>query len=87
MRDEHMRGKAAIDGDAEMTGRSTQILLASAARRASAAADPGIDRDLAANDRSVGFTSRGFDHAGDLVAERERQRAILGDVEPLLATE
>ena len=46
-----MGGKAAIDGDAEMTGRSTQILLATEARRASAATDPRIDRDTAANDR------------------------------------
>ncbi len=87
MRDEDVGGEAAIDGDAEMAVRGAQILLAAAARRASAATDPGIDRDAAADGRAVGFVSRGFDHAGDLVSERERQRAVLGDVEPLVAAE
>ena len=45
MRHQHMRGKAAIDLDAEVARRGAQILLAGAAGRAFAAADPGKHRD------------------------------------------
>ena len=37
--------------------------------------------------RAIGLVAGALDHAGDLVAERERQRAILGDVEPPVAAE
>ncbi len=63
-----------------------QILIAGAAGRAFAATDPGIHRDTVA-DRCIGPFAGGFDHAGDFVAKRERQRAVLGDVELLAAAE
>ena len=87
MRDEHVAGKAAVGGDAEMMMVGAQVLLAGTAGRAGAAADPGIDRDAVADHRAFGIRSCAFDHAGDLMAERERQRAILGDVEPLVVAE
>ncbi len=64
-----------------------QILLAGAARRAIAAADPGIDRDAPAHACAGSIRAGGFNHSGNLVTERERQHAVLGDVEPLVAAE
>src|SRR5579864_2884480 len=87
MRDEHMAGKAAVRANAEMMMGGAQILLAGTAGRAAAAADPRIDRDAVADGRAFGIRTCAFDHAGDLVTERERQRAILGDVEPLVVAE
>ena len=57
------------------------------AGRACAAADPGKHRDRAA-DRHVRIRAGPLDHAGDLVAEREGQRARAArDVELLVAAE
>jgi len=82
-----MAGKAAICGDAEMMMGGAHILFAGTASRAGATADPGIDRDAAADGGAFGVGSGAFDHAGDLVAEREWQGTILGDVEPLVVAE
>ena len=87
MRHQHVRGKAAVGGDAEMAVGRAQIFLAGAAGRAGAAADPGIDRDLRAGLRARGVRSRALDHARDLVAERERQRAAGAHVERLAVAE
>src|ERR1700733_5384748 len=87
MRHQYMRRKAAIGGDAEMMMRGAQILLTGAASGAFPAADPRVDRHAAANSRAAGSLSRGFDHAGDLVPKCERQRAVLGNVEPLVAAQ
>ena len=87
MRDEHVAGKAAVRGDAEMMMGGAHILFAGTASRAGAAADPGIDRDAATDRGAFGVGSGAFDHAGDFMPERERQRAILGDVEPLVVAE
>ena len=73
MRDKHVAGKAAICGDAEMMMGGAHVLFAGTASRAGAAADPGIDRDAAADGGAFGVRSGAFDHAGDLVAEREWQ--------------
>ena len=74
MRHQHVRGKPAVDLDAEMARRRAQIFLVGLARRAFAAADPGKHRERAA-DRDLRVRSGLLDRAGDLVAERERQRA------------
>src|SRR5271168_3559886 len=87
MRDQDVGGEAAIGGDAEMMMRRAHVFLAGAARRAGAAAYPGIDRDRAADGRANGCFSRAFDDACDLVSQRERQRPILGDVEPTVAAQ
>ena len=75
MRHQHMRGEAAVGGDAEMAVGVAEIFLAGLAGRASAAADPGIDRDPRAGLRARRLRPHALDHARDLVAERERQRA------------
>src|SRR6516164_2467759 len=76
----------AVDGDAEMAWRRAQVFLAVPASRAGSATDPWKDRDPAPPcDRGVGA---GFlHHAGDLVAEREGQRAAGTDIELLVAAE
>ncbi len=87
MRHQDMRGIAAVDGDAEVMMIGAQILVAGAAGGACAAADPWIDRDAMADHRAVGRVAGGFNSAGDLMAERERQRAVFGDVELLAAAQ
>ena len=86
MRDDDMGGIAAIDGNPEMTRRRAQVLLAVTAGRASATADPWIDRDPPPR-CDCGIGAGLLHHAGDLVAERERQRAAGADIEPLVAAE
>jgi len=93
-----MGGVAAVDLDAQVTRRSTDVLLAARASGTSAAADPGIDRDRAAvldiAARAAGSINCGrslragtLDHAGDLVAEREGQGAARSHVELLVVAE
>src|SRR5262249_60019784 len=79
--------ETAVDGNAKMMMRGAHILFASPAGRAGTAADPRIDRDFAADEDAIGTFTRGFDDAGDFMPERERQGAILGDVEPFIAAE
>ena len=86
MRHQHMRGKAAVDRDAEMARRGADVLVARFARRALPAADPGIDRDLGAG-LCIGIRAGAFDRTGDLVAEREGQRAPGAHVEFLAVAE
>ena len=43
VRHQHMRCKAAVDGDPEMMGRNADILVAGFTGRALSATDPGID--------------------------------------------
>ena len=64
-----------------------EILLAGLAGRAFAAADPGIDRDRCAELRVLGVGTGALDDAGDLMAEREGQRAARADVELLAVAE
>ena len=80
MGDDDVARIAAVHHDAEMSCLGAQVLVAVAARRTFAAADPRIDRDLAPR-RDVGLRTRCLDHAGDLMAESERQRAAGADVE------
>jgi hypothetical protein len=90
MRHQHMARKAAVNRNAEMTLRRAQILLAVPASRAAAAADPWIDRDLAARLRGgvcADIGAGALDHAGDLVAEREGERAPRRYVELLVTGE
>src|SRR5881394_3920700 len=54
-----------------------EVFLASLARAALAAADPGIDRDLGASSIETGA----LDHARDLMPQRERQRAAFAHIE------
>ena len=84
---QHVSGEAAVHGNTEMMMRRAQIFFAGAASRAGPAADPRIDRHAAPNGCPLGRFARGLDHAGDLVAERERQRAVLGNVETLVAAQ
>ena len=42
MRHQHVRGVAAVDGDAERAGRVAHVLVAALAQPALAAADPGV---------------------------------------------
>src|SRR5260370_33756563 len=66
------------------------MLPALPARRAGAAADPRIDRDLAPRRRRgivLNVRSGTFDHARDLVTEREGQGAARRDVEFFVAVE
>ena len=86
MRHQHMGREAAVDLDAEMTRRRAEILFTGAAGRALAAPDPGKHgRRLSGLHVRVGAGL--LDHARDLVAEREGQRAAGGDVELLVAAE
>ena len=64
-----------------------QILLAAEARGAGPAPDPGIDGNAAANDGGIGFGADAFDHAGNLMTEREGQGASRADVKFLIAAE
>src|SRR5258708_34016131 len=81
---------AAVCRNAEMARGRAQILLALPARRAGAATDPRIDRDLAPRRRRgivLNVRSGTFDHARDLVTEREGQGAARRDVEFFVAVE
>src|SRR5690242_2836315 len=70
-----------------MMVRGAQVLLTAPAQRTCSAADPRIHRDAPA-DLCVGrIFARSLDNARDLMAERERQRTVLGDIEPLVATQ
>ena len=71
MRNQNVGSKAAVDGDTEMAMVRAQILFAAETRRANPAADPRIDGNAAADDRGVGVGADAFDHAGDLMTERE----------------
>ena len=64
-----------------------QILFAAETRRANPAADPRIDGNAAADDRGVGVGADAFDHAGNLMTEREGQGASRADVKFLIAAE
>ena len=72
MRHQHVRGKTAVDLDAEMAGRRAQILFLRPAGRALPAADPREHRE-GFSCLDVRFRARLLDDARDLVAERERQ--------------
>src|SRR6202030_3980378 len=73
--------------EAEIMRGGAHILFGGTASRAGATADPRIDRDATADGGALGVRSGAFDHAGDLVAEREWQRPIFGEVEPLVVAE
>src|SRR5215470_18280649 len=70
-----------------MMMRGAHVLFAGATGRAGAAADPRIDRDLAADDHAFGIFTCGFDDSSNFVPKREWQSAVFGDVEPSIATE
>ena len=87
MRNKNMRGESAIDGDAEVTMVRAQILFATAARGTDPATDPRIDRDTMADLRIGRILACAFDHAGNLVTERERQGPSGADIELFVAAE
>jgi hypothetical protein len=68
----HMRRKAAINRDAEMTRRGADVLIAHTARRAFPTTDPRIDRDPGAG-LCVRVGACAFNQPGDLVPKREGQ--------------
>src|SRR5262245_18238256 len=68
----HMRRKAAINRDAEMTRRGADVLIAHTARRAFPTTDPWIDRDPGAG-LCVRVRACAFNQPGDLVPKRERK--------------
>ncbi len=82
-----MGGKAAIDGDAEEALLDAEVLVAIGAVAALAAADPGEYRLLLSDQLLRGIGTDFIDDAGDLVAERERQRHAARGVEPLAAAQ
>src|SRR6185369_12655398 len=86
MRDQHMRGKAAVGGNAEMARGCADVLVAGLAGRALAAADPRIDRNRRA-DFCLRIRPDGFDGAGDFMPEREGQGASGAHVELLAVAE
>ena len=86
MRHQHVGSKTAVDGDTEMAGFGAQDFRSPETRRADAAADPGIHRNGMADDLDVGVGAGAFDHAGDLMTERERQGSG-ADVELPVAAE
>ena len=87
MRHQHVRGVAAVHGDAERARRIAQVLVAARAQPALAAADPGIGRVALARLDALGLGARRLDRAGDLVAQREGQRAVAAHVELLAAAQ
>jgi hypothetical protein len=87
MRNQNVRGKAAIDGDTEIAIISAQILLAAAAGGAGPTTDPGINGNTAADDRRIGVAADAFDHAGDFMTECEGQGASGADIELLVGAE
>ena len=82
-----MGGKAAVDGDAEEALLDAEVLVAIGAVAALAAADPGEYRLLLSDQLLRGIGTDFIDDAGDLVAERERQRHAARGVEPLAAAQ
>src|SRR5215470_10506239 len=87
MRHQDVRGKTAIDVDAEVARRRADVLVAAAAGRTVAATDPRIDRDRRAWRRRRGGLAGRLDRAGDLVAEGEWERATRAHVELLVFAE
>src|SRR5436309_9043537 len=87
MRHQDMSGKTAIRRDAEMMMRRAHVLFARPAGGACPTANPRINRNVAADARALRALPRRFDHAGDLVAQREWQSAVFGDVEPLVTAQ
>jgi hypothetical protein len=69
-----------------MTWSGANVLVTHFTRSALPATDPGIHGDPGAG-FCIGIRSRAFDCTGNLVAERERQRAPSADVEFLVATQ
>jgi hypothetical protein len=57
MRNQNVRGEAAIGGDTEITIVSAQILLAAAAGGAGPTTNPGINGNTAADDRRIGVAA------------------------------
>ncbi len=82
-----MAGKAAVDGDAEEALLDAEVLVAVGAVAALAAADPGEYRLLLSDQVLRRIGADFVDHAGDLMAERERQRHAARGVELLAAAE
>ena len=82
-----MAGKAAVDGDAEEALLDAEVFVAVGAVAALAAADPGEYRLLLADQVLRRIGADFVDDAGDLVAERERQRHAARGVELLAAAE
>ena len=83
-----MGGKAAVDLDAEMARRGAQILLAGAAGRAFAAADPGKHRDRAARpSTSASGPAFSTTPAISWPSVNGSERCVGGHVELLVAAE
>ena len=70
-----MGGKAAVDGDSEMTRRAAEVFLAARGRPRRRRSQSRDRPQRGGRCIRLGRFARAFDHAGDLMAERERQRA------------
>jgi hypothetical protein len=86
MRHQHMGGKTAIDRNAEMARRRTDVLVPGAACGALPATNPGIHGGFGAR-FCAGVRSHGFDGASDFVAERKGQGASSANVELFAITQ
>ena len=75
MRHQHVRGIAAVDGDAQRARRIAHMLVAPRAQPAFAAADPGIGGIALALVHALRLGAHRLHRAGDLVAEGERAAA------------
>jgi hypothetical protein len=80
-----VRGIAAVDRDAEHAGCIAQMLVPARTQPALAAADPGIGGIAFAFRDPLRVGPRRLHGAGDLVAQRERQRAVAAHVQLLAA--
>jgi hypothetical protein len=87
MRNQNVRGEAAIDGNTEIAIVSAQILLAVAADGAGPRTNPGINGNTAADDRRIDVAADAFDHAGDFMTECEGQGASGAGIELLVGAE
>ena len=81
-----MCGKAAIDGNPEVTRRDTNILVTDLAGGALPAANPGIYGDLAARSY-IGVRPNAFDFAGNFMTKRKRQRTPGANIKLLFTAE
>jgi hypothetical protein len=79
-------GKAAVNGDPEMTRRAADILVANLACCALSATDPGIYGNMTPRFYSR-VRSGTFDPAGNFVTKRERKRTPRANIKPFFSTE
>src|SRR4029077_9338304 len=64
VRHQHVSCETAVDGDTKMMMRGAHVLFAGATRRAGAAANPGIHRDLSSDLGAIRVFPGRFNDAG-----------------------